>query len=68
MNETKQWYASKVLLFNIFTILLGTLQVITKTYPINVEALAMIVGVGNMLLRILDGKPIQFGNKVFGKK
>jgi hypothetical protein len=66
--ETKQWYTSKVLWFNIITILIGVIQVIAKTYPIDTEALAVIMGVGNMLLRILDGQPLQIGSKTFGKK
>lgn len=66
--ETKQWYASKTLWFNVITIILGVVQVITKTYPIETEALALIMGVGNMLLRILDGQPLQIGKKTFGKK
>ncbi len=66
--ENKQWYQSKVLWFNVITILLGVIQVITKTYPINTEALAVIMGIGNLLLRVLDGKPLQFGKRVFGSK
>jgi len=66
--EIKQWYTSKVLWFNIITILIGVIQVISKTYPIDTEVLAVIMGIGNMLLRILDGQPLQIGNTTFGKK
>lgn len=68
MNETKQWYLSKTLWFNVITILIGVLEVVSQTYPIPQNILALIVGIGNMLLRIFDtNKPIGFGNKTLSK-
>jgi hypothetical protein len=66
--NTKQWFKSRTLWFNVITILIGVVQVIAKTYPIPVDVLALIIALGNMILRVISGQPISFGNKVFGFK
>jgi len=48
---SKRWYASKTLWFNVITIMLGILQVVTDVYPIDPALLAMLMGIGNVLLR-----------------
>jgi hypothetical protein len=63
----KQWFQSKALWFNIITIAIGFVEVISKTYPISPEMLAIIMGVGNIILRFLTGEPIAIGNKSFYK-
>jgi hypothetical protein len=66
----KSLFASKTFWFNIITIALGIIQVISKTYPIPTETLALIIGIGNILLRIFTGEPVTVGGKVLfrGKK
>ncbi len=70
MTETKQWYLSKVLYFNVITIAIGIAQVVSQTYPVPTETLALIVGIGNMLLRMFaTSTPISVGGKnLSGKK
>jgi hypothetical protein len=63
----KQWYQSKTFWFNVITMLIGIIQVISKSYPISPELLALIVGVGNLILRSLSGEPIVFGSKTLYK-
>ena len=63
----KQFYLSKTFWLNAITIGLGIVGVWTKTYPVDPELLIWINGIGNMLLRILDGKPISFRSVTFGK-
>ncbi len=49
---------SKTLWFNVITIAIGIVQVVAKTYPIPTEVLALIVGVGNVILRMFTEMPI----------
>jgi hypothetical protein len=62
------FYKSKTLWLNVITIAIGILEVVSKTYPISPEVLGLITGFGNLLLRIIDGKPIAFGNVILGSK
>jgi hypothetical protein len=67
--ESKKWYQSVVLWFNVVTILLGVLDVVSKTYYIPQEYIGMFMGIGNIILRILRPEvPLAFGGKIFGKK
>ena len=59
----KEFYQSKTFWFNVLTIGLGIIEVITKTYPVSPEILVLINGVGNLFLRMLSGQPITFGGK-----
>jgi hypothetical protein len=63
----KPWYLSKTLYFNIITIALGVLEVVTKTYPVSPELLAIIIGVGNMVLRFISGGAITIAGRKFAK-
>jgi hypothetical protein len=58
MDNIKVWYGSKTLWFNVVTILLGVVQVVTDVYPIPTEYLALIMGTGNVLLRFITSKKI----------
>ena len=67
--ESKKWYQSVVLWFNVVTILLGVLEVVSKSYYIPQEYLGMFMGIGNIILRVLRPEvPLAFGSKIFGKK
>jgi len=59
---------SKTLWFNVITIAIGLVEVITKTYPIDPQALAFIMGFGNFLLRLLSGDALTIGGKPLVKK
>ena len=62
--ETKSIWKSKALWFNVVTIALGIIQVVAKTYTIPTEILALIVGIGNILLRMFsDNVPLTVGGK-----
>lgn len=54
----KKWYTSKTIWFNVITVALGIMQVVSDTYPIPTEALSMIIGVGNVVLRFLTTNSI----------
>lgn len=65
----KEFYKSKTFWFNIITILLGIIEVVNKTYPISAQVLAMIMGFGNLILRLISGEQLTFGGRtIFGKK
>lgn len=66
--EIKQFYHSKTFWFNVITILIGIIEVLTKQYPLDPTILASIIGIGNLLLRFLDGQPIMVGKKKFGRQ
>jgi hypothetical protein len=50
---------SKTFYFNLITILLGTIQVVSNTYPLPPEVLTLILGIGNLVLRMMTQEPIQ---------
>lgn len=54
----KKWYKSKVIWWNIITIVLGIVEVYNKSYPIPAEVLSFVNGIGNMVLRFLTTKGI----------
>jgi len=66
--ETKQFYKSKTFWLNAITILIGIVQVVSKTYTIPTNTLLLINGVGNLLLKMIGGQPIAFGKISFAKK
>jgi hypothetical protein len=55
----KKWYQSKTIWFNLITILLGTIQVVTNTCPIPTDVLALLMGLGNFVLRLVTNTGIQ---------
>jgi len=56
----KLWYKSKTLYFNLITILLGVVQVVSNVYYIPTDILALINGIGNVLLRFLTKEKLAF--------
>ncbi len=54
----KDLLSSKTFWFNAITILIGVVQVVSNTYPLPTEALALIVGIGNLILRLLTTEKI----------
>jgi len=66
MND-KPWFTSKTLWFNVITIALGSLEIITKTYPIDPGILAIIMGLGNVILRFISGNAITIAGKKFAR-
>ena len=63
-----QLWQSKTFWFNVVTMLIGIVQVISNTYPIPTEWLALIVGIGNLFLRMLTDKPVGIGKFTLSKK
>ncbi len=55
----KKWFLSKTLWFNLLTIALGVVDVVSGVYVINPEYIALINGVGNVLLRIVTTEPVK---------
>ena len=64
----KEFYRSKTFWLNAVTITLGIVEVVTKTYPISMEVIALINGFGNMFLRLISSDVITFGGRVLFKK
>lgn len=56
--EGKPFWKSKTLWFNLITIALGVVQVVTEVYPLPVEVLGLVNGVGNVLLRVVTSEPV----------
>jgi len=57
-NDAKSLFKSKTLWFNLITLFLGVLQVVSGVYYIPVDILALVMGVGNMFLRFLTNKKV----------
>ena len=57
----KSIWSSKTFWFNVITILLGFAEVVAKTYPIPPEVLALIIGLGNLVLRMITSQPVTIG-------
>lgn len=55
----KKWYQSKTLWYNIVTIALGIVQVVSDVYIIPTEILTLVNGIGNVVLRFLTSTGIQ---------
>ena len=69
MDNSKEWFKSKTFWFNALTVGLGIVEVVSKTYPIPPQILALINGFGNMFLRMITNEVITFGGKsLFGRK
>lgn len=64
----KQWWQSKVVWLNFIGIVLAILSLASQTFDLDVNIVAFVIGVGNIILRFLDGKPIAIGRRVFGSK
>jgi len=60
MAKTKSLFKSKTLYFNLLTILLGVVQVVSNVYYIPTDILALINGIGNVLLRFLTKEKLAF--------
>ena len=58
IQDGKPWYTSKTLWFNIVTLALGIVQLVSDVYIIPEDYLALILGVGNLVLRFLTSKPL----------
>lgn len=53
------WWKSKTLWFNIITVGLAILQLVPGIYPVPPEVLTFVLGVGNILLRLVTVGPIK---------
>jgi len=58
--EAKSFLRSRTLWFNVVTILLGVVQVVSNVYYIPTDILALINGIGNVLLRFLTKEKLAF--------
>lgn len=67
-EKIKQFYASKTFWLNAISILIAVIALASQSFPLNPEWVAFIVGVGNLLLRFIEGKPIMVGSKKFGRE
>ena len=65
---TKQWYQSKTVWLNVIGCILAVLALASQTFPMDEHIVVFVVGVGNILLRVLEGKPIMVGGKKLGKE
>lgn len=54
----KSILASKTFWFNAVTIIIGTIEVISKTYPIPPEVMGLVIGIGNVILRLFTIQPV----------
>jgi len=52
-KDTKSFLKSRTLWFNVITLFLGVVQVVSNVYYIPIDVLALINGVGNLFLRFL---------------
>ena len=57
--KSKKWYVSKTVWFNVITATLGVVQVLSGTIAIPTEVLTAIVGIGNVLLRLVTTDGIE---------
>lgn len=51
--QVKSWLLSRTLWFNVITLFLGVIEVVSGVYYIPVEILGLINGIGNLILRFL---------------
>ena len=54
----KKWYLSKTVWFNILTVALGIMQIVSEIYVIRPDVLALAMGIGNFLLRFMSSTRI----------
>lgn len=64
----KQWFQSKTFWLNAVGIILALVSLASQTFTLDPKIIAFILGVGNIILRFLDGQPIMIGSKRFGKQ
>ena len=57
----KNLFKSKTFWFNVITIAIGIVEVISKVYVIPADILALINGIGNVVLRMFSGQPVTLG-------
>lgn len=64
-TETKPWYQSKTVWFNIITAALGAIGEISEVFPVSKHPLLYtnIVAVGNIILRLITYKPVGLPNQ-----
>lgn len=53
VKNSKSWWKSKTLWFNLIVLLMGSVQLYADTYPVPPEVLGLILGIGNLLLRFV---------------
>lgn len=58
-SKGKPAWKSKTLYFNLLTIALGVLEVYTGVYYVDPQLLALINGVGNVVLRFVTSEPVK---------
>lgn len=58
--EQKVWWKSKTLWVNAIAVVLAIVQLATQTYPVDPRTQALVVGLLNILLRVLTGQPLAF--------
>ena len=68
MEKIPQWFTSKTFWLNLIGIVLAILALASQSFPIDAKVVTFVIGVGNILLRFLDGQPIMIGSKKFGKE
>ena len=64
--ENKQWYASKQLWVNAIAVVAMVIQNFNG-FVIPPEQQMAVLGVINLILRMVTGQPISFGSKTFHK-
>lgn len=55
----KKWYRSRTIWFNIITILVGMIEVITPLNILPIEMITLIGGIGNLCLRTITMEGIE---------
>lgn len=53
MSASKKWYKSKVFWFNLIVLLMGSVQLVSDVYYVPQDVLALVLGIGNLLLRFV---------------
>lgn len=64
--EEKKFYLSKTFWVNVIALIVMVVQSYTK-FVIPPEQQVAILGIVNLILRAVTGRPISFGKKVFAK-
>ena len=67
MENSKQWYSSKALWVNVIAIVAILAQKYTG-YVLEPATQVLILGVVNGILRMITGKPVEFGKTSFFRK
>lgn len=66
MENAKQWYQSKTFWLNLIGLVLAVISLAAQSFPLDPKVVAFVLGLGNIILRFLDGQPIMVGKKMFG--